>query len=334
MEELRKKYQAAYKKILASQKVFLLGHLDPDLDALSSISVLIEFLKEQGKSYLAYAKNKGDNFFFLPHEEKILPLLPENFSLKNFDLIIIVDCATIERTSLKEELLEIRGQVPIIEFDHHPKNEEYADIEIRSQHFSSNTENLYYFFKENNLKINKIMATSLLAGIMTDTNNFFFPSTTKETIDISSELLSLGASFPKINQSAYQNKSLLDMKLLGLASKNLRYNHKYQLAYSFISQKDLIELASEKEITEFSSNNDIYGEIAAFLSNLAGAKAILLFREEKDGRLKCNLRSSNPKVNVSTLAQIFGGGGHSQASGFSWPGKLKKEKNNYQIELD
>ena len=55
-------------------------------------------------------------------------------------------------------------------------------------------------------------------------------------------------------------------------------------------------------------------EIVNFLRRLRGARAAVILREEPDGGYKFSLRSSGAD-NVQSVAALFGGGGHRNASG-------------------
>jgi nanoRNase/pAp phosphatase (c-di-AMP/oligoRNAs hydrolase) len=51
----------------------------------------------------------------------------------------------------------------------------------------------------------------------------------------------------------------------------------------------------------------------------------VMISEEKTGQIKGSLRTRFNHINLSELAGQMGGGGHSKASGFGFPGKLSKE---------
>ena len=78
-------------------------------------------------------------------------------------------------------------------------------------------------------------------------------------------------------------------------------------------------------------NYDVYGDIAGFLSTLSEVQAVMLLREEKEGRIKGSLRTSRPDVDISTLAQQLGGGGHPKASGFVIDGHINKTADGWEI---
>ncbi|MFA4942560.1 MAG: bifunctional oligoribonuclease/PAP phosphatase NrnA [Patescibacteria group bacterium] len=331
-EEYLKYCQQAYQKILTSNNVLIVSHLHPDVDALSSVGIMIELVENLGKKYLAYASGKDDELFnFLPHAGRIHSVLPIDFSLADYDLILVLDCGSINRTGLALELNNRdRKKNYVVEFDHHPPVDHFADLEIRLPNLASATEVLYHFLKINNVVINKNISSLLLSGILTDTGNFLYPSTSDQTINIASEMLQSGAQLPKIFQNTLQNKNLASMKLWGVALKNLKINSNYNLAVSVLTNDEIIKMKEELGIDDFSS--EIFGDIVGFLSNLGGVKGVILLREEPDGKIKASLRTSDPQIDLSFLAQIFGGGGHPKASGFTAIGRINNYNDSWEFE--
>jgi phosphoesterase RecJ-like protein len=333
MNNLNILYKQAWQKIQQAQNILIVGHVNPDSDAISSVGVLIELMKKIGKKYSAYCQNKPvDTYNFLPHEEEILA--DKDFNVNNFDLLIAVDCGSKNRTFLDKEIDELKNNSDkpffIIEFDHHPKVDDYADIEIRNSQASSTTEVLYYFFKVNKIEFNKKIATLILSGILTDTANFLYSSTGKDTVAISSEMLSYGAQFPKIVSRIWNNRSLQSIRFWSLALNNLQINSKYKIAFTALSYQEIAEILKKDEYFD----SDIFGEIAGFLSNMAGVKAVMLLREQEPGVLKGSFRASaySDGINLSKLAQILGGGGHAKAAGFALEGSLVKNNNSWVIK--
>ena len=140
-------------------------------------------------------------------------------------------------------------------------------------------------------------------------------------------MLVYGAQFPLIVKNILYNKSLSAMKLWGLVLNNLQINSKCNLAFSTLTLE---------EIGRFDNSEDVFDSISGFLSNLYGVKAVLFLREEKNDltgiiQIKGSLRSSHPHIDVSKLAKIFGGGGHTKASGFVIDGRLEKNKNGWRL---
>ena len=316
------KYIDAYEIIKNANNILLTIHAKPDGDAIAGANVLIELLINLNKKFFAYSKDIPPIAFnYLWHTEKISQNI-NNKNFSDFDLIIALDCGSLSRTNLIDEIKNKNKKQIIIEFDHHPKVDDYANIEIRESQMSSTAEVLYYFLKYNKIKFNKNFANSILTGILTDTGNLLYDSTTSKTMDIVSEMLLYGAKYSQIIQNTWRNKSLNGLKAWGLAMKNLQINKKYNFAFSILTFEELEKNKADEDEME---------GIASFLSTLEDVDGILFLREEQKGKLKGSLRTSKKDIDVSKLAKKLGGGGHIKASGFNMDGEIKKINNKYII---
>ncbi len=312
-------YTKAFGLIKASNNILIVTHEHPDGDAVSSACLMAEVAKLASKNYWLYCVTPVNyQYDFLPHLDEF-----KNYYDKfDFDLIIAVDCGSVERTKLAKEILGREANQQVIEFDHHPKIKDYADLEIRDSAAASTTEILYYFLKANKLKITRDLANCVLTGIMTDTGNFLYPSTSPETINIASEMLRYGARMPQIMENTWRNKSIASMKTWGKAMSRLVINPQYNIAYTILESDDVPDEVSEEELEG----------MAGFLSNLHDVNGVLLLRELKSGEIKGSLRTAKPKVDISKLARALGGGGHAKAAGFTVNGRLEKTEKGWKIE--
>jgi phosphoesterase RecJ-like protein len=328
--EMKEKFKEAFGKISKAKNILLVAHERPDGDAVASLCAMIDLFENYGKKYTAFCQGQPINHFsFLPHIEKIIfenifKISGENKKLNfhDFDLIITLDCGSLERTGLAEEIEKRQAGQFVIEFDHHPMIKKYSDLEIRKSEAAATAEILYYFFKANKIKITKNIANCLLTGILTDSGNFLYPMTSEETMSIASEMLLHGAKFPQIVKNTVHNKSLAAMKLWGMALSGLKINKKYNFAFSVLTLD---------EVEKNGGNDDIFDSISGFLSNLYGVNGVLFLREIEGGRLKGSLRSAHSNADVSALAVALGGGGHKKASGFVLEGKLKRDGESWKI---
>jgi len=311
-------YTKAYNLIKKSSNILVATHEQPDGDALASACLMAEILTLLNKKYRLYCYSEVNHQYnFLPHLEEFKNY-NENF---NFDLIITLDCGSVERTKLDKEILSRRPDQLILEIDHHPIARAYADLEIRDSAAAATTEILYYFLKANKIKINKDLASCILTGILTDTGNFLYPSTSSETVNIASEMLRLGAKLPQILENTWRNKSIASMKTWGKAMSRLKINQQYNFGFTVLKSEDVPAEVTEEELEG----------ISGFLSNLNAVKAVMLLRQLPDGRIKGSLRTSKPNVDISKLARALGGGGHAKAAGFTVEGDLEKTENGWKI---
>jgi phosphoesterase RecJ-like protein len=319
---MNKILQQIYQQILKSHKILLVTHNNPDGDALSSVCTMIELLEYMNKDYLAYCYNQpSKTFSFLPHIEKITSN-KKDLDFSSFDLIISLDCGSLSRTALVDEIKNKNNNQIYIEIDHHSKVDNYADIEARYPKASATTELLYYFFKTNKLIINETVANCILTGIVTDTGNFIYQSTSYNTILIASELLSFGAKLPRIVDKTWRNKSLISMKLWGLAMSRLQIDPKTNIAFTVLTINDF---------KQWNANEDDIDGVSGFIGNLPNVKAVMLLRQTSPDIIKGSLRTTRNDIDVSKLARTWGGGGHAKASGFTVKGNLKLVNKKWRI---
>jgi len=317
-----KKLRTIIAKIKTANNILILGHARPDGDAIASVCAVSELCRLLDKKFTPFFTDIPDPLFYFLDNFNLIKTGKENLNLSEFDLIIVLDCGSVERTGIADLLKQKDPSQFIIDIDHHPKISDYADLELKNPESAATAEIVYFLLKENKIKINKTIANCILTGILTDTGNLLYPSTSEETIKIASEMLTRGARFPEIIQKTWYNKSLSSMKLWGLAMSKLTLNKKYNIAFSVLTLE---------EIQAYQADEDVFTNIVAFMSNLSDAKGVLLLREEAGGKIKGSLRTSQPDGDISQLAQAFGGGGHPKSSGFVIEGRLEKTESSYKI---
>ena len=321
---LKGKMAAAAETMKGSSRgILIVTHIFPDGDCLSSACALSLWLESIGKKHALFCADPlPESFLFLPNAKKF----SQKASLDDFDVVAILDCACLSRTGLVDDLVQARGKIKTIEIDHHPKSEDYADIEIRLPERSSAAEVLYLFFRQNNIEISKPMADCLLTGLVTDTGNLLFSSVNENTIKTSSALLLEGAAMPKIIKRTAQNKSLSAMKIWGKILNNTRYHPSYKLVYSVLSWEEVAALKAD-----FGEVGPAFDAASDILNNVDGAKAALFLREQEPGKIKGSLRSKHPGIDVSKVAEKLGGGGHSKAAAFRFDGHIEKTDGGWRI---
>ncbi len=323
--DFKNRYIEAYNKIKEAKNILLITHEKPDGDGLSSICALSLFFDSLNINYTLFCIDKNSSIFnFLPNIHKLTNNY--NFNLSEFDIIIPCDCGSIKRTAISNKIKnETSSNQLIIEFDHHPHVDDYSNIEIRIPHLSSTAEVLYHFFKFNNIKMTKEISNCILTGILTDTGNLLYSSTSENTIKASSDLLLKGADYKKITKQTWQNKSITSMRIWGVILDNLRVNKDHNLAYSVISYEEIQNFSHEIK------NTDVFDSVTSFLGNIEGVKAIMFIREEEKGTVKGSLRTNYEGIDISQLAKQFGGGGHPKASGFKLKGSIIKTEDSWKI---
>ncbi|MFA5991088.1 MAG: bifunctional oligoribonuclease/PAP phosphatase NrnA [Candidatus Doudnabacteria bacterium] len=305
-------FQQATELINASTNILLTMHEGMDGDDGGALLAVGAQLESMGKN-VTYVIKKGvpPNLAFLPGANKIAgDIIPKDFSL-----LITFGCSTLARTGL-EKIQNLK--LKIINIDHHPDNSHFGHVNIVDHKKSSVAELVYDFFIFNSWPITKDIATCLLTGIITDTGSFMHANTQSSTLKVAGQLMRKGARANKISQYAYKNKSPQILKAWGKALKNSFYDPKHKIIYSVMTKDDLAEFTALPQAA--------FEGFVETLNTLPEAKFAMFLRQDGEV-IKGSLRSDTFKnIDVSKIAQIFGGGGHKLAAGFAVAGKLTRDE--------
>jgi hypothetical protein len=117
-----------------------------------------------------------------------------SYSGGNFDFIIVLDTPTLSALGdiYKNNNQLFQGR-EIINIDRHFTNTSFGTVNIVKKDVASLSELTYQIIKQNQLEIDKDIATNLYSGIATATNNFTSYSTNADTFQTIAELLRAGA---------------------------------------------------------------------------------------------------------------------------------------------
>ena len=290
---------AALKK---GKRFFIAGHQNPDGDSLGSTLALTSLLRRLGKEVYPYSHDRpGDDLFFLPDLNDVnFSVLPQ---ICDYDTLVMLECSEPTRGGNLDICFKNAKQ--IINIDHHITGQTYGHLNYIDAQASSTAEIMVRLFKEMNIKPNAAEATSLYTGLVTDTARFLHSNTTPESMAAGAFLLECGADIKLINTIIYNTKSYKEIKLLGRALEKLKLHHKKQIAEISLLKSDFKKLKTDPRHTQGIVSQPIM---------VPSVEVSLLLREEP-GKVAVNLRSKG-KVDVSAVAQEFGGGGHARAAGF------------------
>ncbi len=298
------------KTIKNCQNIIFVCHRYPDADSLGSAGALLSWTESLGKKISLFCSTEFPSSLDFLEYQKYYDYLP---SFKKADLLIFLDCADKKQTGLSEEIFS-ENFFKTVNIDHHASNDLFASLNLVQQK-SSTAEIVSELFLQNNLPLNKKIATGLLAGIMTDTGFFGNASTSKRALEISSKLINHGANIRLIVKSFLQRNNLESLRLWGQILSSVEYNERHQIV--------TVVLPAENNIM-----SEVFDGLSNFLTKLYEAKIIIVLRELPNNEIKVSLRTVRDNLDLSALAKKFGGGGHRRASGFSVKGKLNKDQNN------
>ena len=195
----------------------------------------------------------------------------------------------------------------LINIDHHGDNLNYGKINWVEPYTSSTCEMLFYLSKLLPVKIDKEIALYLYVGVLTDTGRFQYSNVKPATFEASKQLLEYGLDTNAIFKQIYENRSFPSTVLMGEVMARASFFPKTGFTYSTVTNED------------FLLNNIDVGETEHFIDYLRaikGAKVAAIFKEVTSTETKVSLRSTEG-LDVSKIAEKFGGGGHAAAAGYT-----------------
>ena len=290
----------AVDKILTSENIYIVSHVQPDGDNIGScLSLALAIRKIKKEVFILKVDETPSDFLFLPGIDMI-----KDYNGKNeIDLLIAVDSSDIDRLGKNKKL--INSAKTVINIDHHVSNTNFGDIDIVDSKASATGELIYKIIKELNIEIDKDIATCIYTAISTDTGSFMYDNTTSQTHEIASKLIDYGADKESINLNIYQNRSLERTQLFIKSLNSLDMYFDNKVAIIKVTQEMLKETNTTMEDTE---------GIISFVRDMEPVEIAILMKEINDEVTKISIRSKR-YVDVAKLTSVFDGGGHKKAAG-------------------
>jgi phosphoesterase RecJ-like protein len=291
-----------------AKKILVVSHQRPDGDAIGSVLSIGLPLAEIGKDvHMVLPDGVPKNFHFLTGSE----LITTEFN-GEVDYIIVVDSSEIERT---DPVLSGRG-VPDLNIDHHKTNTNFARINLVDSDAIATAEIITKYLPSLGLKISKPVADALLVGIVTDTIGFRTTNVNPKTLRLVAELMELGGDLPDIYYRTIVEQSLAAARYWGAGLSKIQMDD--SLVWTTLSLED-------REAAGYPSRDD--ADLVKVLSAIEKARIAVLLIEQTAGYVKISWRlcgSTPTSMDVSVIAQKFGGGGHKAAAGADVKGNLNE----------
>jgi phosphoesterase RecJ-like protein len=148
------------------------------------------------------------------------------------------------------------------------------------------------------------LAEALYLAIMADTGSLSYSNTTPQTLDIVSEILTLGLDVNSFQARAQRQGRLEKLHLHGRAMQDVTLRAGGKIGIIRATQEMMEQTGAAQE--------DCDG-LVDYVRTLRGVVVAVSLREVPDG-IKFSLRTWG-EVNVQAIAADLGGGGHPNAAG-------------------
>ena len=297
-------------RLRREKHVLAVTHESPDGDALGCLTAFVLMCERLGVPYVGFVP--GDAPF--PIEYQFLPRLHDVArgdipALGPETTVYMLDCASLARGGF-----ELFGEgVTLVTIDHHKDTPGHADLTLIDPAAASTTAILYDIFRAGRFPIDVQIAASLYVGLVTDSGRFQFSNTNARAHRMAADLQDLGVDVSAVSRQVYESVPLPKLRLLGRALDHAEIKHGGMLVTSWLREDDFAADGSHAE------------GIIDTLRTIRGATVAVLARQRSASgapETKVSLRCTDGRVDVAAIAALKGGGGHTQAAGFTAAGDV------------
>lgn len=291
-----------------SENVYIMGHKNPDMDAIgAAIGCLRATLNRNKEGFIVLEKSNPsiDNLIDRMKDEepeiyeKVISRETAINRIKHSSLLVLVDNHKPSFTECPE-LLEKTNQIVVI--DHHRRGKEFVDNPVLSyvEPYASSTCELIteiLTYMSDDLNLTHFEADALMSGVVVDTKNFSF-QTGVRTFEAASVLKRAGANMIKV-KALFQD----DLDTMVYRAEVI---HNTKMIHDNIAVSRF-----EKE-----ANNSVLvaAQAADALLDINGIDASFVLTIN-DGKTHISGRSRGEVVSVQLILEKIGGGGHLNMAG-------------------
>ncbi len=299
-------FSAATQAVAAAQTIVLVTHVNPDGDAIGSLTATASALRALGKTVTAAVDGGVPDFLqFLPGTAAVIPALTGG----EWELFISLDSSDEARTGKSGVYARAHSRV-VMNVDHHPTNTLFGSIHVLLPTAVSTTEILLAWFLDAGWPLALDVAVPLLTGLVTDTRGLRTSNVTNTTLAAAQRLTEAGASLSEIMAKALETLSYSTLEL-------------WKFVLPSLEMRDAVIAANITQADAKSAGTEAgdKGDLVSIMLSVREAMISVIFTETPEGQIELSFRSK-PGYDVSKVAFSLGGGGHKQASGATIPGPL------------
>jgi bifunctional oligoribonuclease and PAP phosphatase NrnA len=301
-------FNAVIKKIKSSKSIVLGCHKNPDGDTIGSMLALGLGLEKMGKKVF-YLSQDGvpARYVFLPGAKKIKQRLN-----KKVDLAISLDCNS--PAMLGTTYRYFQNASTIIDIDHHEVRVKFGAISLIDEKASAVGEMVYKVLVALKVKVDKDIAENILTSVIVETNSFKLPNVNPSVFNLCANLMGTGVDFYRLADEVFWSRRRQNALLSGMCLSRCKFSENGRLVWSLIRMSDFKKYQGKDEDVD---------AVADEMRSIKGVKIVVFFREKSEKELRVSLRSSKD-INIVSVAEFYGGGGHYNIAGCLIPNSRKK----------
>lgn len=319
--------QTIHEQMLQADRIFVMGHVNEDYDAIGATIGMAKLGLSLGKeTYIvssehnAYYKRitevlDNENIILSANETKYIDIMRSGADalplVTNKSFLVIVDHHREVLSASKAVLQACRNRIII---DHHRRAEDIIGdttllyLEPSSSSTSELVTELIGYF-DDRLDITPAEATALYAGIVLDTKNFNV-QTGERTFEAAALLRRCGANPNLIRQLFKDDLSFVQQKAKLIAGARMPIPG--------------LSIAIMRNADNDTMSSVLAAQTADTLITIESVAVGMAIVEYKDGSLSISARSDG-SVNVQVIMEELGGGGHQTVAGVQLANKRARD---------
>lgn len=314
--------EALLGRLRNGHRFLLTSHSNPDGDAIGSELGLARVLRSVGKSATIWNRDPTPPVYAaLPGAGSIRvgEIPPDGFP-DRFDAAIVLECPSLDRTGLDESI----ARLPLINVDHHLGNGHYGEVNWVDAEAPAVSVLVADIARGLGADLDADTADCLYLALVTDTGGFRFANATPRAFEAAARLVDSGARVERVSQWLYESQPEGAVRLLGEMLGTLERHGPDGAVATLRLDRAMFERCG-------AAPGDSEGLIDVPRA-IAGVEAVALFREIGDGEWKVSLRSRGG-VDVAAVAARHEGGGHRNAAGCRFRGRVETAREDFAAEL-
>jgi phosphoesterase RecJ-like protein len=286
------------------QSFILTTHDPADADGLGAELVFAAILKSKGKGCrIINASPIPENFLFMDPARQV-ERRDEGAGLDGQSALLIVDTSDEYNIGAMRDIIGTVGEVFVV--DHHEPKPLCTLSGLVDSGAAATCEMAVEIARAAGTALDPVTARAAYAGLVYDTGFFAYSKTTLRTVTAARELVMAGAVPYEVYRWLNENASTGTLLLHKRVFSSLELYAGGRIAVQVLRKEDLEAAGARFEDAEGFINVPMRSR---------DIEVSILIKESPEGKVRCSLRSKS-RVNVSKIAQDFGGGGHVSAAGF------------------
>jgi phosphoesterase RecJ-like protein len=307
-EDFARKAAERLRPLLDGAKTAVLAtHVTPDGDGIGAEICLHSYLRSRGLEARVFNTEETPLRYRFLDERGAVEVYDEarhGDFLRSADLLFMLDNSAPSRFGPLEAAARASRAVTVC-IDHHNVVDPFWKVNLIDPSAAATGEMVYRIVEALGGRPDFTAAQAAYVSLVTDTGSFRFGKTSPASHALAARLLAMGVNPPRVHEEVYERASASLVRLAGMALAGMRLEEEGRLAWITMSLDQVRSSGAAGEDT-----SDVVNE----LLTIDGVRVAVLMKELEGGRLKLSFRSKGT-LDVNRIAQSFGGGGHTNASG-------------------